>query len=101
MVTFEPNASLDDILASLARVRERLDAILDGASDADLDREWSAAWPGRPGPKAALGFITKRLMQHDLYHQAQIDALRQIMEPGWGEDRQFWQQAADAVSACP
>lgn len=98
-ITFEPDTPLEEVVAALSRVRERLDAILDQSSDADLEQEWTAS---RAGPtKPTLGFITKRLMQHELYHQAQIDTLRQILEPGWGEGRRFWQGAADAVSACP
>ena len=111
----ERGASLETILESFEQVRGRLDAILAGASDADLETAWPAAAPvrlglsagqaGAPAPSRgepiSLGFISKRLMQHALYHGGQIDYIRSMGEEGWGRGRTYWEQAVDAVSACP
>jgi hypothetical protein len=40
-------------------------------------------------------------MQHALYHQGQIDYIRSMGEEGWGRGRTYWEEAVDAVSACP
>jgi len=114
----ERGASLETILESLDKVRGRLDAILASASDADLEAVWPSAAPVRlagpaPSPPKAdpppadrgepitLGFISKRLMQHALYHQGQIDYIRTMGEEGWGRGRTYWEEAVDAVSQCP
>jgi uncharacterized damage-inducible protein DinB len=97
----ERGASLETILASLEQVRGRLDAILASASDADLEAVWPSAAPVRLGGPITLGFISKRLMQHALYHQGQIDYIRAMGEEGWGQGRTYWEEAVDAVSACP
>jgi hypothetical protein len=100
-------ASLDTILGSFEQVCSHLDGILAGASDADLDAPWSSTAPRRfgvvrpGGGPITLGFITRRLMQHALYHQAQIDYVRAMGEEGWGEGRTYWEEAADAVASCP
>jgi hypothetical protein len=101
-------ASLDTILESFQQVRDRLDAILASASDADLEAVWPSAAPVRLGAAApsrgepiTLGFISKRLMQHALYHGGQIDYIRSMGEEGWGRGRTYWEEAVDAVSACP
>ena len=47
------------------------------------------------------GGRTRRLMQHALYHQAQIDYIRAMGEEGWGEGRTHWEEGTDAVAACP
>jgi hypothetical protein len=106
--TIERGASLETILESLEQVRGRLDAILASATDADLKAIWPSAAPVRlvglgpsRGDPITLGFISKRLMQHALYHQAQIDCVRTMGEKGWGQGRTYWEEAADAVSACP
>jgi hypothetical protein len=104
----ERGAPLETILESLEQVRGRLDAVLASASDADLKTAWPAAAPVRlvglgpsRGEPITLGFISKRLMQHALYHQAQIDYIRSMGEQGWGRGRTYWEEAVDAVSACP
>jgi hypothetical protein len=103
----ERGAPLDTILDSFKQVCGRLDDILASASDADLEAAWSSTAPRRfgvvrpGGSSITLGFITKRLMQHALYHQAQVDYIRAMGEEGWGEGRTYWEEAADAVSACP
>ena len=101
-------ASLDTILEFFEQVRGRLDAILASASDADLEAVWPSAAPVRLGAAApsrgepiTLGFISKRLMQHALYHGGQIDYIRSMGEEGWGRGRTYWEEAVDAVSACP
>jgi len=104
----ERGASLETILASLEQVRGRLDAVLASASDADLEAAWPSAAPVRlvglgpsRGEPITLGFISKRLMQHALYHQGQIDYIRAMGEEGWGQGRTYWEEAVDAVSECP
>jgi uncharacterized damage-inducible protein DinB len=97
----ERGASLETILESLEQVRGRLDAVLASASDADLEATWPSAAPVRLGAPITLGFVSKRLMQHGLYHQGQIDYIRAMGEEGWGRDRRYWEEAADAVSECP
>ena len=103
----ERGASLDTILGSFEQVCGRLDDILASASDADLEAAWSSTAPRRfgvvrpGGGPITLGFITRRLMQHALYHQAQIDYIRAMGEEGWGEGRSYWEEASDAVAACP
>jgi hypothetical protein len=104
----ERGAPLETILESLAQVRGRLDAVLGSATDADLKAVWPSAAPVRlvgldpsRGQPITLGFISKRLMQHALYHQAQIDYIRSMGEEGWGQGRTYWEEAVDAVSACP
>jgi len=111
----ERGASLETILESFEQVRGRLDVILSSASDADLGAVWPSAAPvriglpagqaGAPAPSRGepitLGFISKRLMQHALYHGAQIDYIRTMGEEGWGRGRTYWEEAVDAVSACP
>jgi hypothetical protein len=111
----ERGASLETILDSLEQVRGRLDAILASASDADLKSVWPSAAPvrlglpagqaGAPAPSRGepitLGFISKRLMQHALYHQGQIDYIRSMGEEGWGRGRTYWEESVDAVSDCP
>jgi hypothetical protein len=111
----ERGASLETILDSLEQVRGRLDAVLASASDADLKAVWPSAAPvrlglpagqaGAPAPSRGepitLGFISKRLMQHALYHQGQIDYIRSMGEEGWGRGRTYWEESVDAVSACP
>ena len=52
------------------------------------------------GEPITLGFISKRLMQHALYHGAQIDYIRTMGEEGWGRGRTYWEEAVDAVSEC-
>ena len=111
----ERGASLETILESFEQVRGRLDAVLASASDADLKAVWLSAAPVRLGLPAGqasapapsrgepitLGFISKRLMHHALYHQGQIDYIRAMGEEGWGRGRTYWEEAVDAVSACP
>jgi hypothetical protein len=97
----ERGASLETILESLEQVRGRLDAVLASASDADLEAAWPSAAPVRLAKPITLGFISKRLMQHALYHQGQIDYIRSMGEEGWGRGRTYWEEAVDAVSACP
>jgi len=104
----ERGASLEGILDSFEQVRGRLDAILASATDADLEAVWPSAAPvrlGGPAPSRGepitLGFISKRLMHHALYHQGQIDYIRAMGEEGWGRGRTYWEEAVDAVSACP
>jgi uncharacterized damage-inducible protein DinB len=97
----ERGAPLETILESLEQVRGRLDAVLASASDADLEAAWPSAAPVRLGAPITLGFVSKRLMQHALYHQGQIDYIRAMGEEGWGRDRRYWEEAADAVSECP
>jgi hypothetical protein len=97
----ERGAPLETILDSLEQVRGRLDAVLASASDADLKAVWPSAAPVRLGEPITLGFISKRLMQHALYHQGQIDYIRTMGEEGWGRGRTYWEEAADAVSECP
>jgi hypothetical protein len=113
----ERGASLDTILGSFEQVCGRLDDILASASDADLEAAWSSTAPrrfdvvrppaeggsasGGEGGSITLGFITRRLMQHALYHQGQIDYIRAMGEQDWGEGRTYWEEAADAVAACP
>jgi hypothetical protein len=111
----ERGTSLETILDSFQQVRGRLDEILASASDADLEAVWPSAAPVRLGLPAGqagvpaplrgepitLGFISKRLMQHALYHGAQIDYIRTMGEEGWGRGRTYWEEAVDAVSACP
>jgi hypothetical protein len=111
----ERGASLETILESFEQVRGRLDAVLASATDADLEAVWPSAaavriglpagQAGAPAPSRGepitLGFISKRLMQHALYHGAQIDYIRTMGEEGWGRGRTYWEEAVDAVSACP
>jgi hypothetical protein len=111
----ERGAPLETILESFEQVRGRLDAVLASATDADLEAVWLSAAPVRLGLPAGqasapapsrgepitLGFISKRLMQHALYHQAQIDYIRSTGEEGWGRGRTYWEEAVDAVSDCP
>jgi len=104
----ERGAPLETILESFKQVRGRLDEILASASDADLEAVWPSAAAvriGGPAPSRGepitLGFISKRLMQHALYHGAQIDYIRTMGEEGWGRGRTYWEEAVDAVSACP
>ena len=110
----ERGAPLETILESFQQVRGRLDAILASASDADLGAVWPSAAPvrlgrrrkaGGPAPSRGepitLGFISKRLMQHALYHGGQIDYIRSMGEEGWGRGRTYWEEAVDAVSECP
>jgi uncharacterized damage-inducible protein DinB len=97
----ERGASLETILESLDKVLGRLDAVLASASDADLKAVWPSAAPVRLSTPITLGFISKRLMQHALYHQGQIDYIRSMGEEGWGRGRTYWEEAADAVSECP
>jgi len=104
----ERGAPLEGILDSFQQVRDRLDALLASASDADLRAAWPSAAAvrlGAPSPSRGepitLGFISKRLMQHALYHGAQIDYIRTMGEKDWGRGRTYWEEAVDAVSACP
>jgi hypothetical protein len=104
----ERGASLETILESFEQVRGRLDDVLATASDADLEASWPSAAPvrlglpaGQAGGPITLGFISKRLMQHALYHQGQIDYIRSMGEEGWGRGRTYWEEAVDAVSECP
>ena len=104
----ERGATLESMLDSFAKVRGRLDDVLASASDADLEAVWPSVLPQRLGGAArpgggpiTLDFVTKRLMQHALYHQGQIDYIRAMGEEGWGRGRTYWEEAADAVSACP
>jgi DinB superfamily len=104
----ERGAPLETILESFEQVRGRLDEILASATDADLEAVWPSAAAvriGGPAPSRGepitLGFISKRLMQHGLYHGAQIDYIRTMGEEGWGRGRTYWEEAVDAVSACP
>jgi hypothetical protein len=104
----ERGAPLETILDSLQQVRGRLDEVLASATDADLKAVWPSAAPVHlvglgpsRGEPITLGFISKRLMQHALYHGAQIDYIRTMGEEGWGRGRTYWEEAVDAVSACP
>ena len=111
----ERGASLETILESFQQVRGRLDAMLASTNDADLEAVWPSAaavrlglpagQAGAPAPlrgePITLGFISKRLMQHALYHGAQIDYIRTMGEEGWGRGRTYWEEAVDAVSECP
>jgi len=100
-LAIERGASLESIIESFEQVRGRLDAVLVSATDADLEAVWLSAAPVRLARPITLGFISKRLMQHALYHQAQIDYIRSMGEEGWGRGRTYWEEAVDAVSACP
>ncbi len=96
------DAPLDPILDSLALAHGRLVSILEGTDDAGLDHDWPAAGPRAAGwPAVTLRFASKRLMQHSLYHQGQIDYIRLALDPDFGRDRDYWERASDALSACP
>lgn len=96
------DAPLASILDSLNAVYDHFVRILQGTSDAGLDAPWPAAAPAALGnTNVTLGFVTKRLMQHSLYHQAQIDYIRHVLDSDFGKGRDYWERASDALSACP
>lgn len=98
----ERDAPLHTILDSLNAVYEHFVEILQATSDADLNRPWPAAAPAALGnTTVTLGFATKRLMQHSLYHQAQIDYIRHVLDADFGKGRDYWERASDRLSACP
>ncbi len=96
------DATLDQILPSLEAVHSRLAEILEQTGDDALDQRWPAAMPAAMGnTSVTLRFVSKRLMQHSLYHQGQIDYIRQALDPEFGRGRDYWERAVDALSECP
>ena len=84
------------VLEQIDLAARDIEAVLAGASDADLER------PRRfyGDREVKLGYILMRLMTHELYHMGQMAYMRSWLDDAWHFDG-FWGKAASAIIAVP
>lgn len=96
VLAFPEGNGLEEALAFLRGMAQRLEAYVEGATP----EQFNAAVATERGP-LSLAWVLKRVTQHMFYHLGTLVYLRRVRQPEWDGDAglAYWQRAVDAFSA--
>ena len=99
----EQRPALEGLLYALVRHRGVTEHLLMDSGDVDLDRVYVSQARGGADDDGVhepttLGVILETILRNELFAAAETATLRRLVDPSWADNREAWDNAAEALA---